>query len=105
MAALLSRRALFGRLAGNEPPAESGLAESVATEARIAELNGRCISLQGVSCRLCADPCDPAALGFRLLTGGRALPVIDDSRCTGCGLCISSCPVSALSLVPLPAEV
>jgi ferredoxin-type protein NapF len=98
MAAQLSRRALFGRLAGSQHPAEP-----VPAETGVAQLNGRCISLQGVSCRLCAAPCEPAAFGFRLMTGGRALPIIDESRCTGCGLCIPSCPVSALSMVPVPA--
>jgi len=34
------------------------------------------------------------------MLGGRALPVIDAAACTGCGDCLSICPVGALSLVP-----
>lgn len=99
MAAQVSRRALFGLAVKPQP------ATAPAAQAQVAQLNGRCISVQGVTCRLCGDACEPAALRFRLLTGGRSLPVIDETRCTGCGECITPCPVAALSLVPAaPAE-
>ncbi len=67
----------------------------------LAHLGGACISLQGVTCRLCGDPCDPRAIKFRPLPGGRVLPEIADESCNGCGVCVSACPVGALSMAPL----
>jgi ferredoxin-type protein NapF len=67
----------------------------------LARLGGACISLQGVACRLCGDPCETRAIRFRPLPGGRALPEIDDDSCNGCGICLSACPVGALSMIPL----
>lgn len=65
-----------------------------------AVLGGACISLQGVACRLCGDPCEPRAIRFRPLTGGRLLPEIHAEHCNGCGVCVSSCPVGAMTMVP-----
>lgn len=64
----------------------------------VARLGGSCISLQGVVCRLCGDPCDARAIRFRPLTGGRSLPEISSETCTGCGICVSACPAGALSM-------
>ncbi|WP_245924865.1 ferredoxin-type protein NapF [Aliiruegeria haliotis] len=57
-----------------------------------------CLSLGGVACRSCEDACDERAIRFRLELGGRARPLIDESACTGCGACISTCPADAMSL-------
>lgn len=57
-----------------------------------------CLSLNGVSCRLCQDNCDQGAIRFKLQLAGRAEPVLDTEACTGCGGCASVCPVSAVSL-------
>lgn len=67
----------------------------------LARLGASCISIQGVTCRLCGDPCDPRAIKFRPLPGGRVLPEIADESCNGCGVCVSACPVGALSMAPL----
>jgi ferredoxin-type protein NapF len=67
----------------------------------LARLGASCISIQGVICRLCGDPCDVRAITFRPLPGGRVLPEIADESCNGCGLCVSACPVGALSMAPL----
>ena len=67
----------------------------------LAHLNANCISIQGTACRLCGDPCDPRAIRFRPLVGGRVLPEISAETCTGCGVCISVCPVGALSMAPV----
>ncbi|MGB0670774.1 MAG: ferredoxin-type protein NapF [Rhodospirillales bacterium] len=64
------------------------------------EVTGDCLSLNAVSCRLCEDACDEAAIRFRLMTGGRAFPLISAERCTGCGNCIATCPVRSFKRVP-----
>lgn len=51
-----------------------------------------CLSYQGISCRTCEDACEARAIRFRLETGGRAVPVLDQDACTGCGECAFTCP-------------
>lgn len=58
---------------------------------------GSCLSMNGISCRLCQDNCDQDAIRFQLKLAGRAQPVLDQDSCTGCGACAASCPVSAVS--------
>lgn len=57
-----------------------------------------CLPRSGVECRSCEDACEPAAIRFRPRLGGPSLPDIDLERCTGCGACVSPCPVGAISL-------
>ncbi|TAA47184.1 ferredoxin-type protein NapF [Corallincola spongiicola] len=59
-----------------------------------------CLSLQGVFCRSCSDPCDSRAITFRLHVGGKAQPEIDLQACTGCGACVAPCPASAIVIKP-----
>lgn len=63
-----------------------------------AGISGACLSRGGVQCRTCQDHCDASAIRFRLQPGGRAEPRIDHDTCTGCGGCIASCPVQAITL-------
>ncbi|MCA0942139.1 ferredoxin-type protein NapF [Yangia mangrovi] len=63
-----------------------------------------CLSLGGISCRSCEDACEPRAIRFRLMTGGRAAPVLDSAQCTGCGDCAATCPAGAVTFEqPAPA--
>lgn len=54
----------------------------------------RCLRLRcrTFECARCAEACPRAALGF----DGRG-PTVDPQACTGCGLCVSACPVDGIS--------
>lgn len=64
------------------------------------DATARCLSVRGVTCRLCEDACEPQAIRFRLWTGGRAVPIISEDACTGCGECSAVCPEHALARRP-----
>jgi ferredoxin-type protein NapF len=57
-----------------------------------------CLAEKQVVCQSCRDACDQSAIAFPPVIGRVAAPLIDDSRCTACGSCVSSCPVAAISL-------
>ena len=63
-----------------------------------ADVTGACLSLAGVTCRVCGDHCDENAIAFRLAVGGVATPIVDASACTGCGACVAPCPVNAIDM-------
>jgi ferredoxin-type protein NapF len=69
-----------------------------------AEIGGACLVNGGVVCRSCGEACDKEAIRFRLRVGGAAQPVLDERRCTGCGSCVSVCPVRAVKLVAARSE-
>lgn len=53
-----------------------------------------CLSWQGVMCFSCKDPCLEDAIEFRAMF----MPIIDMSKCTACGFCISRCPTYAIDI-------
>jgi len=67
-------------------------------------LDQKCLSLNAVQCRSCEDFCDERAISFKLKTGGRVQPKIDQELCVGCGGCIAACPVGAISLQQIKPE-
>jgi ferredoxin-type protein NapF len=63
-----------------------------------ASIQGACLALRRVECRVCGDACDAQAIGFRPQIDGVALPQVDGDRCTGCGACVAPCPVGAVAM-------
>jgi ferredoxin-type protein NapF len=59
---------------------------------------GICVEGHGVVCRRCAEVCAQSAV--RILVRGAQGAVIDNVACTGCGDCVSTCPVEAITLRP-----
>ena len=66
-------------------------------------VSARCLARQRVECRVCAEMCDAQALRFVPALGGIPALHLDPAACTGCGACVSPCPVGALELRTEPA--
>lgn len=69
---------------------------------RAAIRDASCLSMTGVSCRVCQDNCEQNAIRFRLQPGGRAEPSLDTDTCNGCGACMALCPVDAVAFERRP---
>lgn len=70
---------------------------SVPWDARVT-ISQTCLLTDGVSCQSCTDACDDSALRFDFTSGIAGSIDVDQSRCTGCGACVSVCPVDAISV-------
>ena len=57
-----------------------------------------CLSMKGVTCRVCGDRCEARAITFTLAVGGRVSPSVASSECTGCGACVAPCPTEAIEM-------
>lgn len=53
-----------------------------------------CLAWNETMCFSCKEPCLENAIVFQ----GLFKPVIDESKCTACGFCISRCPVFAIDI-------
>ncbi|QID19452.1 ferredoxin-type protein NapF [Nitrogeniibacter mangrovi] len=73
-------------------------ADGVAPWALKAVIGDRCLTGQGVECRICAENCDAGAIRCRPALGGIARPELQSDRCTGCGACVAPCPVGAIGV-------
>ncbi len=63
-------------------------------------VNARCLPTNNVTCQSCKDACDAQAISFPY-TSSNPTPLIDLNSCTGCGECVSVCPVDAIAIKPL----
>ena len=66
-------------------------------------ISDRCVTLQSVICRSCSEQCEVHAIVFPLSAGRVPQPQLDNTMCTGCGACVSVCPVNAISVM-LPQQ-
>ncbi|MCL1861708.1 MAG: ferredoxin-type protein NapF [Proteobacteria bacterium] len=67
-----------------------------------ATVSAACLPHRGVLCRSCEGHCAAEAIRFVPRPGSPARPDITESRCTGCGECVASCPVHAISMQAFP---
>lgn len=65
----------------------------------LATVTASCLSVTGVTCRICGDHCDGLAISFTISLGGRSRPIVDQALCTGCGACVAPCPVEAIAMI------
>ncbi|MGR0481534.1 MAG: ferredoxin-type protein NapF [Candidatus Electronema sp. V4] len=61
-----------------------------------ARIGSNCLLGSRVLCRTCGEQCPNAAIRFPLAEG--QLPQVSPEQCSGCGACVSVCPVGAVSL-------
>lgn len=75
-----------------------------ASFAHRADIGSSCLAQNGVSCQSCRDSCPENAIAFRPRIGGPFYPVLNEVSCTGCGACVSVCPVSAIGVAERHGE-
>jgi len=63
-----------------------------------ASFKSTCLAERGITCRSCGDVCEHRAIRFRLRVGGSAAIEFNASACSGCGECVSLCPVQAIEM-------
>lgn len=66
-------------------------------------ISAGCLAASGTYCRSCGDACAEAAIKFEAKIGGAAEIWFEQADCSGCGACVSACPVGATSLAPAAA--
>lgn len=63
-----------------------------------ASISKNCLAKRGTSCVRCIEECEYDAIVSTPALGGRTKMRVDHTACTGCGMCISTCPVDVISL-------
>ncbi|MBD9371108.1 ferredoxin-type protein NapF [Rhizobium sp. ARZ01] len=64
----------------------------------VAVVSDTCLAKRDVSCQSCGECCPEQAIRFRPRIGGPFVPELNEEICTGCGACLSVCPVGAIGL-------
>lgn len=70
----------------------------------VATIAASCLAKNLVECQSCRDACPEQAIRFRPRLGGTFQPDLDEDRCSGCGACVSICPVGAIDVRQLSGE-
>ncbi|OWV87735.1 ferredoxin-type protein NapF [Rhizobium sp. R635] len=80
------------------------IAERIDRFAHVAAIGDTCLAKRGITCQSCGEVCPQQAIRFRPRIGGPFLPELRTEICNGCGGCIASCPVNAITLQPYGME-
>ncbi|CAG0972122.1 NADH-quinone oxidoreductase subunit I [Burkholderiales bacterium] len=64
--------------------------------AHVGAISPACLAARRIACVNCADTCPHSAIRFRLAAGEVAQPVLEVTRCDGCGACVRACPAGAI---------
>jgi ferredoxin-type protein NapF len=64
-----------------------------------AHISATCLSFNGIVCRACEEACEEEAITFKIMTGGRCVPITKSDRCTGCGSCAAICPTDSVTMI------
>lgn len=70
----------------------------------VAAIGEACLARKNVVCRSCGDACETHAIRFRPAPGSVPSPSLDTAACTGCGACVSPCPVKAIAVTASQAQ-
>ena len=82
----------------HDAPAPSAAADTLDQSPSIAVIGPGCLNQAGTICEACRDVC--ATRAIRAIPRLRQAPIVAvrEADCTGCGDCVSACPVSAITL-------